>query len=1258
MRGGCICIPSEHERMNDLAGTVNRLNANWMFLTPTVAGLIQPSDVPTLKTLTLAGEAITQQNIDTWAGAVDLHVCYGPSECSIHASWHGHVGRAADVTNMGFGLSSLLWVVEKLDHHRLAAVGTIGELLIQGPLLGRGYLKDPARTAAAFITDPAWYAEHPLGHKTRDSRNEYTKRFYKTGDLVTMNTDGSICFVGRKDDQVKIYGQRTELGQIEHHLSSSSTIRHTCVTVPRKGWCDRRLVAILCLRDVFKSSTQFADMRLLPTNAVDSARGHIDDLTTSLWDELPRYMVPSLWIFVERLPFTTTGKIDRSKVRQWLEDMSEVDYRHAVDQLADRSTEAPTTEMERSIQLVWSAVLNLSSDQIQRNRPFFSLGGDSIAAMQVVAQCKHDGVSLSVQDILRHKTIAKLAQVSQIIHLPQTMSEIDVDGTAFELSPIQQWHIRQAPHGENHFNQSILLQLSIKTSANHVDDALAHLVGRHAMLRARFEMTQDGHWTQVVTNQIDSSYKFTSHSVETEGDLERALAVLQTSTDIRDGPLLIVGLFNDPSSEQQLLFLVAHHLVVDLVSWRILLRDLQDWLHSGTFSGHPSLPFQTWCRIQAQYCRSQLQYSETLPFEPTPQDLAFWRMDGVANCYCDVVKESFTLDATNTQLLLGESNIAFRTQTQDILLAVLLHSLQSTFPERDRHNVFVEGHGREPWSPEIDISSTVGWFTTIYPFQTQTQLGDSLINTLCSVKDTRHKIPGNGWPYFASNHLDGTRESTMEILFNYLGQYQQLEKDDSLLKQTTREICLPADINTRMARPALFEISAVILSGKLSITFAFSSRIPSQSRVLEWVKKCEQDLRELLPILKKTDAMFTPSDFPLIPFTYASLDHFMGALLQKGLTVDMIEDVYPCSPMQEGILLSQSKNPDHYRVSFTVEVIPPSHLGFVDLARLRTAWEIVVARHAALRTIIVESVCGVGLFTQIVLKRVELRVSISKAEAEDFVSKLWSQDVEGREQNLSPLRLDLLQTPTGKVLCRMSISHAFIDGTTLPLLLRDCCLAYNGKLDVTGPLYSDFIRHLGKRSKASEIDYWKGYLADAKPCHFPKLNELSQSSSGLLHSMTEEFDTEKILAVCQEYECSQSSLFRALWALILCTYTGMDDVSFGYLVSGRDAPVQGIQDAVGVFIGMLVCRSHMEGSNPLREVVQKVESDLLDALPHQYCPLAEIHHSLNLAQRTLFNTVMSFQNYTSLPDLDSSSITFRKDESRDPTEVSSCPISC
>lgn len=422
-RGACVCIPSEHERLNDMAGAIRRLRANYASLTPSVASLLRPADVPELRTLVLGGEAPTRENVRTWAPCLNLIICYGPAECSITCSGTEPATLSSDPSNVGNALGCRMWIVNPTDHNRLAPVGCVGEILVEGAILARGYLKDAAKTTAAFIEDPTFIK--------RFSGDSQPRRFYKTGDLgyYRPEFDGSIGFAGRKDTQVKVRGQRVELGEIEHHIYARTEVQHVVATVPSAGPLKSRLVSLLVMTDNVIPQSDVNDSGSIAVQSGLSNQETVSfasNISDYLADRLPRYMIPAVFIFVTGIPFNTSGKLDRKQVQAWVDNMNDATYQLITKATEIESPDAPLQRSEELLLQVCSNVLKVDLDNIRLSQSFLSLGGDSITAMLVVSRCRSEGMVVSVKDILRSKTLHKLASLLTPADVPVVVPDLQL----------------------------------------------------------------------------------------------------------------------------------------------------------------------------------------------------------------------------------------------------------------------------------------------------------------------------------------------------------------------------------------------------------------------------------------------------------------------------------------------------------------------------------------------------------------------------------------------------------------------------------------------------------------------------------------------------------------------------------------------------------------------------------------------------------------------------------------------------------------
>jgi non-ribosomal peptide synthase protein (TIGR01720 family) len=538
------------------------------------------------------------------------------------------------------------------------------------------------------------------------------------------------------------------------------------------------------------------------------------------------------------------------------------------------------------------------------------------------------------------------------------------------------------------------------------------------------------------------------------------------------------------------------------------------------------------------------------------------------------------------------------------------------------------------------------------------------------MKDARRSIPSNGRPYFARRFLTpegwfqfAGSDVPMEILFNYLGGMQQLQRDDSLFQHTDLltdgpESMTAGDMGPDTTRFALFEISAMVTEGRLQFSFMYNRHMRHSQQIRQWISECKWTLEETIIGLRRCPPEPTLSDYPLLPITYDGLRRLLKESFPKAGIAhrDQVEDIYPCSPVQEGILLRQLRDPNAYLFHAIFE-IKHANPGFeVNVQRLGEAWQKVVDRHAVLRTVFVDSVCKGGAFDQIVFKKVESGIIHVECDDSDAFTKLNSIEIREKNANRTPRlphQVTVCTTSTGRLLIKMEIDHAVIDGISTPILLRDLASAYDGRLsEGNGPLYSDYIRYIWSQPATADITFWKEYLQGIQPCHFPRLKEnpLEGRQQG---SLTMEFNLwPELQELCERQSVTLATVLQAAWALILRSYTSSDDVCFGYLSAGRDAPVNGIQDAIGVFINMLCCRFQFKPAQLLEEVPQKVRDDYFRSITHQRCSLAEVQHELGLQGKALFNTALSIQNHSHSSISEEGSLVFEPQMAYDPSEVS------
>ncbi|OIW34801.1 nonribosomal peptide synthase SidD [Coniochaeta ligniaria NRRL 30616] len=402
--GGCLCIPSDEDRLNDINGVIRRMRVNYAGITPSVARILDPEVIASLHGLGLGGEAVSARDATLWGRDTRIIIGYGPCECTIGCTVNSSAATGRDYISIGPGNGAAMWIVHPDNHEVLMPVGAVGELLVEGPIVGQGYLNDPEKTAAAFIHDPSWLV---AGHKSYPGRRG---RLYKTGDLGKFDPDGSggIVFVGRKDTQVKLRGQRVELGEIESQLKdrlppATSVIAE--VIVPKGAGGQKTLVAFIAPQS--NDGTKLTEIELAQPS--DELRATLSKVDAELEEVLPRYMIPTAYITVNYIPTLISGKTDRKRLRQF---GTNVDLRElGLDQDTPGTASRELSDLELRLREAWGVTLNLDPDSIRPNDHFFALGGDSLAAMRLVPVCRERGLDLSVTKTFDNPTLSAMARV-------------------------------------------------------------------------------------------------------------------------------------------------------------------------------------------------------------------------------------------------------------------------------------------------------------------------------------------------------------------------------------------------------------------------------------------------------------------------------------------------------------------------------------------------------------------------------------------------------------------------------------------------------------------------------------------------------------------------------------------------------------------------------------------------------------------------------------------------------------------------------
>ncbi|MET8759982.1 non-ribosomal peptide synthase/polyketide synthase [Lentzea sp. NPDC004782] len=1094
-RGATLVVvrPDGHRDPAYLARLVHDEQVTIIHFVPSMLGpfLDEYTHAPSLRMVSCGGEVMPAGLVARFARecAAQLHNSYGPTEFSVTAtSW---ACEPQDVIPIGTPTHNTRAYV--LDSALRPALS--GELYLAGPQLARGYLDRPALTSERFVADP--YG--PRG-----------SRMYRTGDVVRRRPDGLLEFVGRADHQVKVNGQRVELGEIETVLASVPGVQQAVVDL--RG---RRLVGYV-------------------TGAPQT------DPRDWLAQRLPAFMVPQVVLTLAAIPVTPNGKVDRSALPE--------------PAATGRAPATGTEEVLRSI----------AADLLQRrdlgvDDDLFALGADSIAAIQLASRARGRGVRVRAGDVFDQRSVAKLAAVAEVV----AEAEVTDDAVGeFPPTPL----MRGLTGPVDGFAQAVPLRLRPGTRFDDLVPALQAVLDRHDALRLR--------GTEIRPVGAVRAEDCLVHAES--DDLTSQLQQAQRDLSVDDG-VVVRAVF----SENRLL-LVLHHFVVDGVSWRILLPDLAEALTAAAENRAPVLSART---------TSMRHWARHIATEPRDEEVGFWNevlagepplaareldlatdLRGTAR----TIKVSVSRELTETVLTTLPN--AYRATPDDVLLAALAQAVR-------RHRgdgpvvVELESHGRDGF--DFDLSSTVGWFTRTRPVRLEA--GGHPLKT---AKENVRRVLGHRFDEVRDRVTGSAR-----IAFNYLGRLEpsalgwELDGDVRLL--------------TDPAMPCThsLEINAHVRDGALVAEWTFPGGLFTEETVRSLADEWCGALAELA---QDTSGGLTPSDVPLVHIGQQELDRLRG-----------VEDVLPLSPLQEGLLflaLYEAEDP------YVGQLVLRFDGGF-DRTRMRAAAGELLRRHPNLRAGFRSRSTGAPVQT------IPADVTVQWDERDDFEAFLPAD----RARGFSVVRPPLLRfTAIGDRLV-LTHHHLLLDGWSLPLLVRELVTLYHGGEPLPVVPYRDYLAWLARQDRDSSLAAWRSALAGLTgPTRIA-----SQGRSVTGHDHVEvvlpEDVTEALLKTGAEHGVTLGTIVQSLWAVVLRTCTGRDDVVFGSTTSGRPAELPGVESVIGLFVNTLPVRVRLAAGDTFADVLTRLRHTENELRPHQHLGLADITRATGLD--ALFDTVLAVENY-------------------------------
>ncbi|MFF7765265.1 amino acid adenylation domain-containing protein [Streptomyces massasporeus] len=1119
------------------------------------------------------GEVLTPELYERFRTKLDnipMYHGYGPAETTIgvsHVIYRGAAERLS--TSIGkANPNTQLYVLD--DELRPVPVGVGGELYVGGFLLGRGYVNAPGLTASRFVANPF----------ANDG-----SRLYRTGDLARFAPDGSLDFLGRADNQIKIRGMRLEIEDVEVGLAEHPGVRHTCVVAKKNAAGGTYLIGYVI------PAAGRADLRA-------------DEVKAWAGAHMVEYMVPAHIVVMEEFPLTANGKLDRNA-------------------LPEPTTQAgplvrPTTDDERAVCAAVAEVLRL--EEVGVDQDFFQLGGDSILAISLLSALREQGLHVTARQIFTHGTVGALAAVASREDV-STVDHADVATGTVVGSPIVQW-LGETTDAVDGFVQSVVLNTPAGLTADALDAILTALVTRHDMLRAK--LVRGSRWSF----DIPDADRAEPGWQRSDRPLDECIALATDALDPTGGVMLRAVW--RPEAHQ--LVLVAHHVIVDGVSWRVLMEDLATAWRQFSAGLPIELPpvgtsFRRWTQLleRAAFDADSSYYRRPLPGEDHPlARRALAGTDTVANERLRTV----TVGPDVTAALLNEIPAKFHAGVNDVLLTALAVALARHRRDLGQDQTFahieLEGHGREGQFVagsagfEPELSRTVGWFTTLFPVTvdpgraTDFTTPEYLTAALKAVKEDLARVPDNGVSYGALRYLTHSEfdAPTPQVLFNYLGRFAAGAPGDWQLAGTTGQLGEKRDPRMRLPRALEFNaIAEPAASGAYELVTTVSW--PDGLFTDADITALGDYFRTALTGLAALDqGGHSPSDFPLVPLTQADVDALDGPALR---------DVLPLTPLQEGLYFHSVFDDDSAGAYVEQQLltldgeVDPGRLA-AAATRLLTLFPNLAARFTALADGRVVSVLESGVeapFTTLD------RPGITDEEIRDLAER---DRRTGFDLATGPLmRYTLIRTGSGGNVLVQTVHHIIADGWSVPPMLRALLAEYHAPGTVY-PIggFADYVHWLAGRDADESDRVWREELAELPG---PSLVAEGHTPSDRFADTSVEPEGDIDSAV-REAGVPLSVAVHSAWAVTLGGILQGRDVVFGSTVSGRDAEVPGIGDMVGLFINTIPVRARWAPGATAAELLTSVRDHQSTVLPHQHVSLARIGRQAGAG--SLFDTLVVF----------------------------------
>ncbi|OXS66481.1 hypothetical protein B1B04_23970 [Lysinibacillus sp. KCTC 33748] len=1143
-----------------------------------------------MKRVYLAAEPVTKDILDKYknickADLSKISNCYGPTEGTVCCSANDFgENNIVGSNQIGGPIANVSIYIMRDD--QLCGIGVPGELCIAGSGVARGYLNKSELTKEKFLPDPF----------------VIDQRLYRTGDLARWDEKGNIEYLGRIDEQVKIRGFRVELSEVEEHIRRLSGVKDA-----------------VCIKSVLNQT------EALVGYVIGTAEMDMEQLKKDLQQTLPDYMVPQVIMQVDYFPMTRNGKIAKRLLPEPKISLN-------------KQIMMPRTEEEREIVAVFKSVLGVEDMGIDDS--FFMLGGDSIKAIRIVSKLRELGIHFDVKTIMEQKTIINIQNAlgdSEVTKIDQS----EVSGV-FIPTPVQQRFLQSNLEEPDHFNQAMMFEYSDKLDIDILEKMMFELLKHHDLLRTIVkEQELYIRKSEEITEQLIQINDLSHISDSKEKEQLIAEHVDQIHHEI-DRTVSMVKAAVFETGTKNYLFLCVHHLVIDGISWRILLEDLNHLYekirkNSPVRLGQKTESYKSWSEQLKQFAgtvqaQSELPYWKAVTNRVIESKFLNSDAEGYEQGYIEA-----SLSQEQTEQLLYQIGKAFNTSVFESITAALIRSL-GQYHQKKQVSVLIEGHGREDLYERIHIDRTVGWFTSTYPIVVE-HGEKSIRESFGQIKRALQGVPNKGIGY---NLLTAYQEETAfaepEVTLNYLGQFRNetLSNEDQF-KISDLPVGEEFSSKNNFSTPISFNI--VIINNQMDIKILFNAKKITKLEMEDLLKLFKESVLELIGYCQKE--LEKPQTYQELILPELELERLVASVDGSGRK---IEKLISLTAMQEGILYHYLSEPQS--TNYIVQSVYSNPKRF-DVKVIQEVLDLLSKKYEIIRSRVACSQYSEPRL--VILKQDDLLLDAYTLDENEKIEEVAQRKIlQGFDlENESPFKLTIVEgQEIDQNYLIFTFHHIAMDGWCMSILLNDFTKFY-GEL-TTGKIVKDLEEEVEQNKQASLSDivkanesqnkteareYWRELLKDYDAVNhispFYKQGEIKEERIRKVSKIDKKVPAEvnqKINQLVKGYGVTKNTIFEAVWGLVLHKFNYTNDTVFGKIVSGRDIAISGAEEMLGLFINMIPVRIRTEEGMTVAELLKKVQDQAINSSEYDKYPLAEIN-LLTASQENLIQTMIAFENY-------------------------------